>query len=365
MNHITNKTNEYPITKRTLIQLINKIAKNVKTKSNTTFSFGSLVGGSRAWFKFILNKTNLIQTNPELKKHKIVVFDPTECYEPSTLAFFYLLLKQLKSGNKVPDYDKISLQKVVDLLQEYFDTNKSKVLIFALKLDNFDCLNPQTGNLLYTLWKDNKSDLSFVITLNRNWSNSEITQKFGAFSEAILQNYERIDKVDNSDIEQSVHHWMNKLEISPSQKELETLIKYSRGLPYLSKVLCQELSKGYEGSLDKLLASVTRQFISRMSNSKLVLKKNGGLIFFNNTDISRNFSYQEFSVLKLLIERSDNVVNRDELADVLWGKKAFEKYSEWAIDKFISLTRKKLEKLNFSGEIKVKKGEGFILLQPE
>ena len=40
-------------------------------------------------------------------------------------------------------------------------------------------------------------------------------------------------------------------------------------------------------------------------------------------------------------------ISREELAEVVWGDEADEKYSEWAIDKRISRLRKNLKDLGF------------------
>jgi len=357
---------EYPITRKTLNSIVEKVVNNTKAASNTTFSFGGLVGGSRAWFKFILNNPNHTNLYRDLKGYKVVAFDPTECYDSSNLAFFYRLSEQVGIKGNNYTYENASLQKVVNTMSDYFRTTNKKTLIFAIKLDNFERINPQLGNLLYSFWKDNKKNLSFVITLNKNWSKSEISKKFGAFSEAVLQNIEQIDSVGKEDLEQSIRHWAHELDLKLSDEEVKCVVENSKGLPYLSKVLCQEIAKTKEiKNLGAFCSDAARRFISSVSKSHLVLRKNGGLIYFDNFDISRNFSYQEFSVLKLLIEKAGNIVNRDEIADALWGPKAFEKYSEWAIDKFVSLVRKKLNEIAFTGEIKAKKGEGFVLLQPK
>jgi hypothetical protein len=328
--------------------------------------FNEHIGGSRSWIKFIVNNPKHTKLYESLPKVNFAVFDQSECLESSNLAFFYLLMKVIYKEKKTPKYSDSSLQEVIDLINNYLRKIQkgNKLVVFAVKIDNFPNLNPNLGNLLYSLWKDNKEKLSFVFTFTSNFSRSEIKEKFGNLYEAIYQNVERIDSVSNDDIIQSILHWSKKLEYDFTDKQVDMILKYSKGLPYLSKILCQEISKGIaDNSLEKRCKKACENHLVGSNNDKLSIKKNGGLVLLNNIDISRHFNYQEFSVLKLLVDKSGLVVNRDEIADSLWGDKAYEKYSEWAIDKFISLVRGKLKKLNFGGEIKAKKGEGFVLLQ--
>ncbi|MBM3209246.1 winged helix-turn-helix domain-containing protein [Candidatus Shapirobacteria bacterium] len=44
----------------------------------------------------------------------------------------------------------------------------------------------------------------------------------------------------------------------------------------------------------------------------------------------------------------DAVISRDEIAEILWGKESYDKYSDWSIDQMISQLRKKLNQLGIS-----------------
>jgi len=51
---------------------------------------------------------------------------------------------------------------------------------------------------------------------------------------------------------------------------------------------------------------------------------------------------EESNTLNVLIQKSDLIVSRDEIAQSVWGEKWIVKYSDWQIDRLIYLVRKKL-----------------------
>jgi len=55
------------------------------------------------------------------------------------------------------------------------------------------------------------------------------------------------------------------------------------------------------------------------------------------------FTKGEFNLLKYLFKNESLAISRDEVAEVIWGKEARQKYSDWAIDKIISRIRDKIE----------------------
>lgn len=72
------------------------------------------------------------------------------------------------------------------------------------------------------------------------------------------------------------------------------------------------------------------------------------------------FTKNEYAVLELLVKQDEHIVSRDEIAITLWGEEHLEKYSDWAIDKTISLIRKKLIAVGLSeGNIVTVKKRGF------
>lgn len=361
---MTNKieAEDYPVSQETLAAFGQKIVDAVKVQQPITFNFDPRMGGARAWIKFIINKPKHTKFIDSLEKYKLVTFEPEECLESSNLAFFYLLLEKLK-GNANKKYEEYSLNDLIREINSYIQGSEINLVVFLIQLDSFQGLNPVLGNLLHSFRKDNKDKITFVTTLSKGLSNTEIHEKLGSFGESLLTCIENIEILSNKDILQSIKHWSKKLDFEFNETETNAILKFSEGKTYISKILCQEIKKaGHVSNPFILCKDVSTTLRIGKVNSKLKLQENN-VIYYNDRSINSLFSYQELSTLLILVKNQNQVVNRDDIAEALWHKKAFEKYSDWAIDKFVSLLRQKLKKLNFSGEIKAKKGEGFILIQ--
>lgn len=70
-------------------------------------------------------------------------------------------------------------------------------------------------------------------------------------------------------------------------------------------------------------------------------------------------SKNEYLILKLLMERHNHIVSRDELMEVLWGNDEFIDDNTLTVN--ITRVRKKLETAGCKDYIKTKKGLGYIL----
>lgn len=73
-------------------------------------------------------------------------------------------------------------------------------------------------------------------------------------------------------------------------------------------------------------------------------------------------SRTERKIIEYLMLNSQEV-DKDEIAEIIWGDKADEKYSEWAIDQRMSRLKRKLRDLGFNIDIKTIYGKGYQLLK--
>jgi len=89
-------------------------------------------------------------------------------------------------------------------------------------------------------------------------------------------------------------------------------------------------------------------FIKRIliSENEHILSADRHTIRYSGLDISHLFSYEERSVLLLLISKKNLIVPRDELAKARWGDKWTDQYSDWAIDQAMYRIRKKLAEVD-------------------
>ena len=86
-----------------------------------------------------------------------------------------------------------------------------------------------------------------------------------------------------------------------------------------------------------------------------------GELLFNGENISLKFSPKEFAIIKLLIENKGRLVEREKLAEKIWGAKWEDKYSDWAIDRLIYRLRNKMKKIGIDYKLlKTLKTRGII-----
>lgn len=70
----------------------------------------------------------------------------------------------------------------------------------------------------------------------------------------------------------------------------------------------------------------------------------------------------EQKVFDLLLQRSDSIVPRDDIAKAVWGPNWLDRYSDWEIDRLIYLIR---HKLPTKYSVKTLRNSGYILLTTE
>jgi DNA-binding response OmpR family regulator len=82
--------------------------------------------------------------------------------------------------------------------------------------------------------------------------------------------------------------------------------------------------------------------------------------FIFNNGLDRILTRSELRCLKALFDKQNHLVDRDNLANHLWGENWPEKYSDWALSHVICRLRKKTEHLT-SLSIKTRRDLGFVL----
>lgn len=88
--------------------------------------------------------------------------------------------------------------------------------------------------------------------------------------------------------------------------------------------------------------------------------KNGS-IFVAGVNMEEKFTRQEYEVLNFLLSDPEKLRSRDEIGEAMWGKLAYEKYSDWAIDQAMSKIRKKLKGIGADKYLVTVRGRGYKL----
>lgn len=102
----------------------------------------------------------------------------------------------------------------------------------------------------------------------------------------------------------------------------------------------------------KLFTSLFETFLKDKIEEKknLTLDKKSGELLLGNEAIKEKITLQEYHLLSTFLDKPNKIISRDEIANVLWGKNSYDKYSDWSIDQIISQLRKKLEIIGISSK---------------
>lgn len=171
--------------------------------------------------------------------------------------------------------------------------------------------------------------------------------------------YTALYKSEILGIDQIANNYLKKLALTFSESELVVLRKIIKKIETNDEEL-KLIGNYIKLSIvenNKLMIPALKQTILDMTPREKIEYAKDGQIIFNNI---HEFSKTEIKSLKTLVENESEIVTKEELGYVVWGKEVDEKYSPWAIDQIIFRLRSKLEKLNIYGEIKTIHGKGYV-----
>lgn len=171
--------------------------------------------------------------------------------------------------------------------------------------------------------------------------------------------FKALYKSEVTGIKQIFENYAKKLILSFDPEELKILRKVVKKI---------EINEEEERTIDiykklgfveknKITVPALKDFIVSMTPKEKIEYTDDGQIILTNI---HEFSKTEIKVLKTLIENINEIVTKEELGFIVWGREVDQKYSPWAIDQIIFRLRNKLEKLNIYGEIKTIHGKGYI-----
>lgn len=112
---------------------------------------------------------------------------------------------------------------------------------------------------------------------------------------------------------------------------------------------------GYKNSKGEIFSPLIQKYFT--SRTAIVAP------ILSGDELATIFTVTERKVYKLLENMLGAIVNRETIASSIWGDNWNKKYSDWAIDQVMSQLRKKLVSVSKLGELKTKRGEGYILLR--
>jgi DNA-binding winged helix-turn-helix (wHTH) protein len=130
--------------------------------------------------------------------------------------------------------------------------------------------------------------------------------------------------------------------------------KTTRAYRYLKEIrVIVETLRGVELTVP-LFAEVVRQE-QHIGGFRVM----GNTIYFDDKNLNHLFTLKEQYLLSALLNKKEQIVSREELAQALWGKDWQEEYSDWALDQGVHRLRLVLEQSGFNKQlIKTVKGKG-------
>ncbi len=109
--------------------------------------------------------------------------------------------------------------------------------------------------------------------------------------------------------------------------------------------------KTTDGKHFALCGELFTNFLQQMlPKEKLTYDNKTEQLFYGSKPCNDHFTFQEAKLLTYFVENVNKVISRDEVGQVLWGKKYHELYSDWSIDKIISTMRKKLDEIGIASK---------------
>lgn len=364
----------WPIPEKKMRNFVRQIGQNLNQGESVSILFLPEFGGARAWPKFFLQNINLFPNIfPKPDKYKFLYIDPAELPETSPLGYLQSIHFQLT--NEIPS-DDTSYPKLLIKIKEIIksDLKKKELVIFFERFNKQSFINEKLSQNLKSIWQIDKQKIHFVFTLIKPADYKILSDNFGQLAKVMVQNTVKVKPLGIKASKFSIKRWEYMLEADFSDKEFKAILTVAEGYPYLIKACCSALAKkskdkkrDSEKQLIKYLKkqSLVKYITNQLKQEKELLKLNekNGKITLGNKNLQIYLSPNEYEVLRLFLEKEGKLVTRDDIAQAMWGKSAFEKYSDWAIDQLISRIRNKLERFNLHKVIKTVHSKGYCLQQ--
>ncbi len=149
-----------------------------------------------------------------------------------------------------------------------------------------------------------------------------------------------------SKLSESDKNYLRYLAFGHEAKDLETMTK-----DYLERMAVVD-------SNGKILGLQILDYILKYETNPKGMGVSGEKILIAGEDYTSYFTDKQRKILKVLIEHKNDVVQRDQLLEMIWGDKSA---SDWAFDSQINRLRKRLNELGLkSVRLQTRRGRGLI-----
>ncbi len=119
-------------------------------------------------------------------------------------------------------------------------------------------------------------------------------------------------------------------------------VRYLENLGIIKKVA---------GEKWEVFGTIFKEFVKhKIPKQRLTFDPESKKIFCGSVSCGNKFSFQEFRLIVYFLSHENDLTTRDQVAEAIWGSQYLDKYSDWSIDKIISILRKKLDAIGFPSE---------------
>ncbi|MFA5828269.1 MAG: winged helix-turn-helix domain-containing protein [Candidatus Shapirobacteria bacterium] len=340
-------------------------------------------------------------------KYKVIRIEKERLISEDSVDFYRLMAEELGIVGAGDDLGSI-FNKIEAEIKRLL-SGGIQIIIILVDFESLHYPLSVWNNMVY-LWRKNKVLIHYIFGVNRDIFDGESLTKLGKVAELVGQNkiyYPLYSKEESNGV---IADFVRRYGYKIKKEKGEAIWKITGGHPYLIKVFlrglslksCWEVKKVFNDILesvggkdkrlmgllaaggkveDKYFSDFVRQnglvkkgklflrmFEEYIKNKKLIDKmrlefdEKRGEIVAGGVVVSDIFSLNEYQLLRGFLESRGRVISREEVARVLWGKRADVKYSDWAIDKMVGSLRKKMAEESIGNRIQTVRGRGYRLI---
>ncbi len=249
------------------------------------------------WNKFLIEHIDLFfKEIPNYEKFILAYIEPLDLTEESLSGYLRLMAKSFlqqceqKEGLKEAlerDFDLRALEtdgssynKLLDLLKAMIQRairEGYEVVFFLGEFDELDkFVSPVFYNNLKSIWEGLRPHLRFVFLSVEDLTTPDMTQRYGEFNAATLENVVYVPIRSGKDVDYLIDFFSERAEYDATPEEEEMVKQLSGGHPYIIKLIIKYLArtksddKGFEELKSELsenyeLLSVIRRIYSLRS----------------------------------------------------------------------------------------------------
>jgi hypothetical protein len=326
----------------------------------------------------ILSDKNLLKDilGKSSSRLEIIQYSCSNTLNPTAESILIEIAKKLKVEISA-DKDNI----ILDIINHCKDIVDKKDKIFVFVGTKYEDMELQEFKKLLV-------SISRIVSENRrcffsilNIVDREILQKIVSekpSAHAIITRVKTMPLISGKLLESYIRQRFKEYNKIVSQSDINMISSKTGGILFLTRELIRNFPN--EGQLNERLLSIWGKLSVKYRELLLnnIGNQEGDLFEIGATNLSifkskieflesdpeksmlNQLNETELGLYRLFKSKKGNLITRDQIAQVIWGKKYEERYSDWAIDQTMSRFRKKIQKYYLPKEtVKTIKGEGY------